>query len=89
MPMYEGNDLSLLGILGVRDQCRSGAKDAIRLFQNNGLDIKVITSDNILKAKAIATASGILDAGDNAIGEIVVVGWEFRSYTPGGEMGES
>lgn len=71
-------NLTLLGIVGMKDPCRSGAKKAIESCRFAGVDIKMITGDNIFTAKAIATECGILDA--NHHGE-VVEGAEFRNYT--------
>ncbi|KAG6400840.1 hypothetical protein SASPL_137684 [Salvia splendens] len=71
-------NLTLLGIVGMKDPCRSGAKKAIESCRFAGVDIKMITGDNIFTAKAIATECGILDA--NYHGE-VVEGAEFRNYT--------
>lgn len=52
--------LTLLGIVGLKDPCRPGAKDAIEASRRAGVDIKMITGDNVFTAKAIATECGIL-----------------------------
>lgn len=74
--------LTLLGIVGLKDPCRLDAKKAVETCKHAGVDIKMITGDNIFTAKAIATDCGILDPNKNHVnaGE-VVEGVEFRSYT--------
>ncbi|XP_073292222.1 calcium-transporting ATPase 12, plasma membrane-type-like [Primulina huaijiensis] len=75
-------ELTLLGIVGMKDPCRPGAGKAIQSCRNAGVNIKMITGDNLFTAKAIATECGILDSNQQvAIGE-VIEGIEFRNYTP-------
>lgn len=75
-------ELTLLGIVGMKDPCRPGAREAIQSCRNAGVNVKMITGDNLFTAKAIATECGILDPNQQvAIGE-VVEGIEFRNYTP-------
>ncbi|KAL3849905.1 hypothetical protein ACJIZ3_011787 [Penstemon smallii] len=75
------NNLTLLGIVGMKDPCRPGARKAIQSCRVAGVDIKMITGDNVFTAKAIATECGILDHDQQiAIGE-VIEGIEFRNYT--------
>ncbi|ESR45363.1 hypothetical protein CICLE_v10003452mg, partial [Citrus x clementina] len=61
-------NLILLGLLGIKDPCRPGLKKAVEDCQYAGVNIKMITGDNIFTAKAIATQS-------------VIQGEEFRNYT--------
>ncbi|KAL1539715.1 Calcium-transporting ATPase 12, plasma membrane-type [Salvia divinorum] len=74
-------NLTLLGIVGMKDPCRSGAKKAIESCKFAGVAIKMITGDNIFTAKAIATECGILDANQHVASGEVVEGAEFRNYT--------
>ncbi|XP_057800965.1 calcium-transporting ATPase 12, plasma membrane-type [Salvia miltiorrhiza] len=74
-------NLTLLGIVGMKDPCRSGAKKAIESCRFAGVDIKMITGDNIFTAKAIATECGILDPNQHVANGEVVEGIEFRNYT--------
>lgn len=74
-------DLTLLGIVGMKDPCRSGAYKAIQSCRVAGVDIKMITGDNIFTAKAIATECGILDPNQQVAAGEVIEGAEFRSYT--------
>lgn len=75
------DDLTLLGIVGIKDPCRPGAKSAINACKAAGVDIKMITGDNVFTAKAIATECGILEPDDLIHGWEVIEGAEFRNYT--------
>ncbi|GJV87881.1 calcium-transporting ATPase 12, plasma membrane-type-like protein [Tanacetum coccineum] len=73
--------LTLLGIVGIKDPCRPGAKKAIDACRSAGVAIKMITGDNVFTAKAIATECGILEAGQQVSKEEVIEGEVFRNYT--------
>ncbi|OVA11020.1 Cation-transporting P-type ATPase [Macleaya cordata] len=79
------DDLTLLGILGlvgVKDPCRPEVKIAVEACKNAGVNIKMITGDNVLTARAIAIECGILDPNQDLINSgVVVEGAEFRNYT--------
>ncbi|CAO2841543.1 unnamed protein product [Amaranthus hypochondriacus] len=72
--------LTLLAIVGLKDPCRPGVKKAVQDCQNAGVNIKMITGDNLFTAQAIAVECGILQPGDN-INDVVVEGHVFRNYT--------
>ncbi|XP_010532587.1 PREDICTED: putative calcium-transporting ATPase 13, plasma membrane-type [Tarenaya hassleriana] len=74
-------NLSLLGIVGIKDPCRPGVKKAVQDCQYAGVSIKMVTGDNIFTAKAIAAECGILTPMDDAVKGAVVEGEEFRNYT--------
>ncbi|KAG2722222.1 hypothetical protein I3760_02G119200 [Carya illinoinensis] len=74
--------LTLLGLVGLKDPCRPGAMKAVEDCQNAGVNIKMITGDNVFTAKAIATECGILRPGQDMYSGAVVEGVEFRNYTP-------
>ncbi|KAB1218100.1 putative calcium-transporting ATPase 13, plasma membrane-type [Morella rubra] len=74
--------LTLLGLVGIKDPCRPGVKKAVEDCQYAGVNIKMITGDNIFTATAIATECGILRPGHDVSGGAVVEGEEFRNYTP-------
>ncbi|XP_035548409.1 putative calcium-transporting ATPase 13, plasma membrane-type [Juglans regia] len=78
----EEDGLTLLGLVGIKDPCRPGVKKAVEDCQYAGVNIKMITGDNIFTAKAIATECGILMPGQDILGGAVVEGEEFRNYTP-------
>ncbi|KAI3668109.1 hypothetical protein L6452_43184 [Arctium lappa] len=73
--------LTLLGIVGIKDPCRPGVKEAIDTCRSAGVEIKMITGDNVFTAKAIATECGILKGGQFVSKGEVVEGEEFRNYT--------
>ncbi|PIN22072.1 Calcium transporting ATPase [Handroanthus impetiginosus] len=49
------NELTLMGFVGLKDPCRPGVKKAVEDCQYAGVNVKMITGDNIFTAKAIAT----------------------------------
>jgi Ca2+-transporting ATPase len=74
--------LTLLCIVGLKDPCRPNTKKAVETCKAAGVEIKMITGDNIFTAKAIAMECGILDPKNaNANAGEVVEGVEFRNYT--------
>uniref|UniRef100_M1DIH0 P-type Ca(2+) transporter n=1 Tax=Solanum tuberosum TaxID=4113 RepID=M1DIH0_SOLTU len=48
------NSFILLGFVGLKDPCRPGVKKAVEACQSAGVNIKMITGDNVFTAKAIA-----------------------------------
>ncbi|KAK9747710.1 hypothetical protein RND81_02G010600 [Saponaria officinalis] len=78
-PKLKEEELTLLGIVGLKDPCRPEVKNAVETCKRAGVKIKMITGDNIFTAKAIATECGILGF-DKDEGE-VVEGAQFRNYT--------
>lgn len=55
--LYEENQL--LGILGVADPIKPEAKDIVKLLQQSGLTVVMLTGDQESSAKIIATEAGI------------------------------
>ncbi|MFQ6632499.1 hypothetical protein Gotur_008506 [Gossypium turneri] len=76
------DNLTLLGLVGIKDPCRPGVKKAVEDCQYAGVNIKMITGDNVFTARAIATECGILKPGQDLSSGAVVEGEEFRNYTP-------
>ncbi|KAK8709644.1 hypothetical protein V6N13_060657 [Hibiscus sabdariffa] len=76
------DNLTLLGLVGIKDPCRPGVKKAVEDCQYAGVNIKMITGDNVFTARAIATECGILKPGQDMSSGVVVEGEEFRNYTP-------
>ncbi|KAL0457128.1 UNVERIFIED_CONTAM: putative calcium-transporting ATPase 13, plasma membrane-type [Sesamum latifolium] len=68
-------DLILLGFVGLRASCHPGVKQAVENFRLAGVDVKLITGENISTAKAIAMECGILENDES-----IVTGEEFRRY---------
>ena len=56
-------DLVLLGVVGIQDPVRSGVPDAVRRAQHAGVVVRMVTGDNAVTAKAIATECGIYTDG--------------------------
>ncbi|KAI3469634.1 hypothetical protein Pfo_026297 [Paulownia fortunei] len=75
------NGLTLLGLVGLKDPCRPGVKKAVEDCQYAGVNVKMITGDNVFTAKAIATECGILHPNQEVDDGSVVEGVEFRNYT--------
>ncbi|KAF7150132.1 hypothetical protein RHSIM_Rhsim02G0030000 [Rhododendron simsii] len=78
----EENCLTLLGLIGLKDPCRPGAEKAVEECQYAGVNVKMITGDNIFTARAIATECGILKPNQDMESGAVVEGVEFKNYTP-------
>ncbi|XP_017220674.1 calcium-transporting ATPase 12, plasma membrane-type [Daucus carota subsp. sativus] len=74
------NNYTLLGVVGMKDPCRPGVRKAVQDCQRAGVNVKMITGDNVFTAKAIAIECGILRPDQDMDGA-VVEGEEFRNYT--------
>lgn len=55
------------GFVGIADPLRSEVYDAVHACQRAGIDLKMLTGDNIVTATAIAEELGILDDGHVAV----------------------
>ncbi|KAL7263411.1 hypothetical protein ACSBR1_001555 [Camellia fascicularis] len=75
------NDLVLLAIVGLKDPCRSGVKDAVQLCTNAGVKVRMVTGDNIQTAKAIALECGILGSNADATEPNLIEGKVFRALS--------
>ncbi|KAJ1671071.1 plasma membrane calcium, partial [Coemansia sp. RSA 25] len=71
--------LVCLGIFAIEDPLREGVTDAVRRCQNAGITVRMVTGDNPLTARAIATQCGIFTPG---MGGIILEGPKFRRLTP-------
>lgn len=60
-------ELTLLGLVGIRDPARPEAAEAVRHAKEAGIRTIMITGDHALTAEAIARDLGILRAGQSAI----------------------
>ena len=69
-------NMVFLGIVGIQDPLRHGVADAVRACQEAGVFVRMVTGDNILTAKAIATECGIFTEGG-----IVMEGPAFRKLS--------
>ncbi|PWA79536.1 P-type ATPase [Artemisia annua] len=75
------NDLVLLAIVGIKDPCRPGVKNAVKVCTDAGVKVRMVTGDNIQTAKAIAIECGILASGEDAREPIIIEGKTFREYS--------
>ncbi|KAL6292087.1 hypothetical protein ACE6H2_000229 [Prunus campanulata] len=80
--LLKEDGLTLLGLVGLKDPCRLGVKEAVGDCQYAGVNVKMITGDNVFTAKAIATECGILKPDQDMFSGAVVEGVQFRNYTP-------
>ncbi|CAG8464180.1 6543_t:CDS:2 [Ambispora gerdemannii] len=67
----------LLGIVGIEDPLRNGVREAVQKCQKAGVSVVMVTGDNVLTAKSIATQCGIYKLGDT-----VMEGPRFRNLSP-------
>ncbi|XP_038978235.1 LOW QUALITY PROTEIN: calcium-transporting ATPase 5, plasma membrane-type-like [Phoenix dactylifera] len=74
------DDLFLLGIVGIKDPCRPGVKDAVELCTHSGVKVRMVTGDNLQTAKSIALECGILKDA-NASEPSLIEGRVFRAKT--------
>ncbi|XP_062208737.1 calcium-transporting ATPase 1, plasma membrane-type isoform X2 [Phragmites australis] len=77
-----GNDIpsdgyTLVAVFGIKDPLRAGVREAVKTCHAAGINVRMVTGDNINTAKAIARECGILtDDG------IAIEGPEFRMKSP-------
>jgi Ca2+-transporting ATPase len=67
------HDMVFIGITGIQDPLRPGVTEAVAKCQHAGVNVKMVTGDNIGTAKAIATECGILTSEG-----IALEGTDFR-----------
>jgi Ca2+-transporting ATPase len=58
-PMSSVKDLVLVGLVGIIDPLRSEAKDAVHTALDAGIDVRMITGDHTITARAIADQLGL------------------------------
>ncbi|PON51266.1 P-type ATPase [Parasponia andersonii] len=80
-PRLKESGLTLLGVVGLKDPCRPGLRDAVQHCKSAGVTITMITGDNIFRAKAIAAECGILGPQDQQIDGVVIDAGDFRNCT--------
>lgn len=66
-------DLVFLGVVGIQDPVRPGVPESVRKAQHAGVVIRMVTGDNAVTARAIASECGILTEGG-----VVMEGPTFR-----------
>lgn len=78
--MLEESELTLLGFVGLKDPCRPGVRTAVESCKNAGVNVKMITGDNMHTARSIAFECGIL-YGEEDMEKAVVEGSQFRNFS--------
>ncbi|PUZ74324.1 hypothetical protein GQ55_1G055600 [Panicum hallii var. hallii] len=73
------NDLTLIGIAGMKDPCRPEVREAVELCKKAGVKVRMVTGDNLKTARAIALECGILEDSD-ASAQAIIEGRVFRAY---------
>ncbi|XP_035539232.1 calcium-transporting ATPase 9, plasma membrane-type-like isoform X1 [Juglans regia] len=73
--------LVLLAIVGIKDPCRSGVKDAVKVCTDAGIKVRMVTGDNLQTAKAIALECGILASSEEATEPNIIEGRKFRELS--------
>lgn len=69
-------NMSFLGVVGIQDPLREGVPEAVRLCQQAGVVVRMVTGDNKITAQAIAKECGILQPNS-----LVMEGPEFRNLS--------
>lgn len=75
------SDMTLIGLIGIKDPLREGVKDAIAACKNAGIKIIMLTGDQALTARSIAEELGIVDASIAASGHAVLTGMELSELS--------
>lgn len=73
---YEKNGFTLLGICGIKDIIRAEVPDSIRKCAIAGVQVKMVTGDNKITARAIAREVGIITEANESTA-LVMEGPEF------------
>lgn len=58
------DDVVIIGLVGIRDDVRAEAKDAIEEVKKAGIQVVMITGDRLETAKAIAKDAGLIQSDD-------------------------
>ncbi|XP_022897971.1 calcium-transporting ATPase 9, plasma membrane-type-like isoform X2 [Olea europaea var. sylvestris] len=74
-------DLILLAIVGIKDPCRPGVRNAVQLCIDAGVKVRMVTGDNLQTAKAIAVECGILGSNGDATEPNLIEGKAFRAMS--------
>ncbi|KAH0934483.1 hypothetical protein HID58_011600 [Brassica napus] len=73
------DELTLLAIVGIKDPCRPGVREAVRICTSAGVKVRMVTGDNLQTAKAIALECGILSSDTEAVEPTIIEGKVFRT----------
>ncbi|CAN6999936.1 unnamed protein product [Brassica rapa subsp. trilocularis] len=75
------DQLTLLAIVGIKDPCRPGVREAVRICTSAGVKVRMVTGDNLQTAKAIALECGILSSDTEAVEPTIIEGKVFRELS--------
>ncbi|XP_059637474.1 calcium-transporting ATPase 10, plasma membrane-type-like [Cornus florida] len=75
------DDLVLLAIVGLKDPCRPGVREAVKLCTDAGVKVRMVTGDNLQTARAIALECGILGSDADATEPNLIEGKAFRALS--------
>ncbi|KAI9084488.1 hypothetical protein K1719_033476 [Acacia pycnantha] len=75
------DELVLLAIVGIKDPCRPGVKEAVEVCTVAGVKVRMVTGDNLQTAKAIALECGILASHLDAVEPVIIEGKTFRALS--------
>jgi Ca2+-transporting ATPase len=70
------SDMAFIGVVGIQDPLREGVPEAVKLCQQAGVVVRMVTGDNKITAEAIAKECGITQPDS-----IVMEGPEFRNLS--------
>lgn len=62
-----GGDFVFSGFVGIRDPLRPDVKESVEIAHKAGVQVKMLTGDNINTARAIGLELGLLDGGKKAV----------------------
>jgi len=74
-------NLTLLGIVGIKDPIRVETAEAVRLLRGAGVTVRMVTGDNAVTARAIAIEAGIFDPSEEEKGATILEGPVFRKMS--------
>jgi Ca2+-transporting ATPase len=70
------SNMTFDGLVGIQDPVRPGVPEAVAKCAHAGVSVRMVTGDNVITAKAIATECGIYTGG------VVMEGPVFRTLSP-------
>ena len=78
----------MVGIFGLKDPLRKGIRDAVETCHKAGINVRMVTGDNIDTARAISLEAGIISQADldpdaEDAGYVCMTGKEFRDSVSG------
>mmetsp|Transcript_7833 Transcript_7833/g.7308 ORF Transcript_7833/g.7308 Transcript_7833/m.7308 type:complete len:524 (-) Transcript_7833:50-1621(-) len=76
-------ELIFLAGFGLNDDLRDGVYEVITKLFNGGINVRMISGDNIETAKAMAKKAGILQNDDDSYDKVCMLGEEFRELIGG------